>query len=200
MNAATLLIAAAIIIPPYDLIVVSQIRRSDSAPRADATVVRRAKIDVLIKPNGRVVRCDFVEGTGDKAAGQAACRTYRSSLAPAVPSLNGMPSYALLRLSAYTLDDARVQPVPQFEPDVILAVRSLPVGQMLAEVQVVLAVDELGQITTCEPFFKTGRTAMTDAVCAASSFLGVMGTTDVKGRPITYVTKRQVKLVVNGPA
>ena len=200
MNLGILFLAAAIVVPPYDRITTGFIRGSAASHlSASELAAKSAKVDVLVKPNGRAVRCAFVKGSGDKSAGSAICRTYRSSLPPSVPTLNGQPSYALLRISARYLRDARVDSESQLEPDAILAVTYLPDGQKYVDLAVLLAVDAGGRVIACEPYSSKSNAAMAGAVCAAKERLDVKGTTDEKGRPVAYVTRRHVQLVVSPP-
>lgn len=188
------LAAATIALPPLDRITVATIRGSHGSE----PVFKRAKVEVLIQPDGRAVRCKFVDGSGDEVAAKEACRTFGPIKFDDRPTLNGSPSYAVLRATVVRSSDAAFTLARELEPDTVVAVNRLPDQETFVDVTVALAVDAFGNITACEPFFRTARTPLIETVCAAPAYLGVLAATDKRGRPIAYVTKRTVRLALPG--
>jgi hypothetical protein len=171
----------------------------DGGSRSRDAFFLQAKVDILIEPSGRAVRCTFVPGSGHEAAAKAACRQYRIPRLDTKPSVNGTPSYALMRTSVFYFPISPSASVRQLEPDASLTVNFLPGNIELADVYLQLAVDEAGKVIGCESGSAKEQVAMAAAICGSPDTLDVRPTTDKKGRPIPYVTRRMIRLVLAKP-
>jgi hypothetical protein len=200
MTGSAIMLAAAIVVPQFDVITVALIHNPNVVrAKSDPPKILQAKVDVLIKPNGSAVRCNFVPGSGDEAAAKAACSDYRTVvIASPHPSLDGVPSYAVVRASARYANDASLSALPA-EPDAFLAVNRLPQAKAFIDVTVLLAVDSTGKTIACEPAANAGRTPMVTAACSATGMLDAGVALDQSKRPIAYVTKRNVRLLATTP-
>jgi hypothetical protein len=197
MKAAIFLLASAIVTPPVDVMSVGAISPpGDGGSRSRDPFFIQAKVDILFEPNGRAVRCTFVPGSGNDAAAKAACRDYRVPGLTTKPSVNGVPSHALMRVSVFYFPISPPASVRQREPDASLSVNYLPGNADSTDVHVELAVDSTGKVTGCESGFATEQAAIITAVCSAPDMLDIKPATDKKGQPISYVTRRTVRLVL----
>ena len=197
MSVAILFLASAISTPMIDALSIGiGTPPGDGGSRSRDPYFVQAKVDLLIEPNGRVVRCSFVPESGNEAAATASCRGYRMWGPLPKPSLNGVPSHALIRVSVFYFPVSRPRGVRQREPDAALTVNYLPGSAASVDVHLQLAVDSGGSVTACESEAATERAAIVDVVCNAPELLDVKPATDKKGRPIAYVTRRKIRLVL----
>jgi len=159
-----------------------------------------ALVDVLIDPQGKVVRCETVTTYGPAKLAREVCQAIsRKRLSP-TRTAEGQPIHVALRtlMRFYlpeTSDGKRVRALQQ-PSDVLLTVTSLPSGAKSARVSVDLLVDESGGVISCEPLIAGSEATLAAAACKARGQLGISKMVDNEGKAIRYMTTRKIEFSV----
>ena len=161
-----------------------------------------ALVQLLVDPTGRVVRCETMATVGSETlASQVCARARHRTVRPAVDaSGNAAWSQAAMMASFYAPGSAEADEVAKSGPTPAaqLTVNRLPGGVPMADIRVVIAVDEQGAPTQCvaDPRADAAQAvALVKAVCASSATIGLKTVTAPDGHPLRYVTPLTVRLI-----
>ena len=156
-----------------------------------------ALVDLLIAPDGRIVRCEIIQGVGSDELSRTICKTVQNRRAIPARDAKGIAVHGhlrtLLKMFLPETEGGRQIAASASPPDVILSVSRLPEGRDKADVEVLAALDETGRVTDCSAAVPESEATLVKVVCGYREGLA-RSVAGADGRRVRYVTKLKVRL------
>ena len=186
--------ASALTAPRIDLGPAAYPQEALRNERSAATMLR-----VVIAPDGKVIRCDVQEITGDEKLGGAICPMIQSRRHTAAATRDGKPAWGVMNdlMRLFVPDTAMGDHVARLEsaPLASFTVNRLPGGANRTLVRLALLLDEEGTVADCGAAPDEKSAALVLAACRSlATFVG-NPLTNQAGQPVPYVTNFKVEFV-----
>lgn len=149
---------------------------------------KSTRAQVTISPDGKVVRCDIVQESGDATLDHYACDYFRRARATPAEIRSGQKSFGTIasEFTALGGNDPNRPPIA----DVTLAVSHMPTKDKSSEYHfVAVSVDEAGNATDCDTLSDASDQLDTTLCKFAMKQLRFKPALDVSGKPVPSIQK-----------
>jgi hypothetical protein len=162
------------------------------------------QMDLLVAPDGEVVKCTPLAGFGDEDFASMFCAIASRKRAEPARDLEGNPTFGVRRefvrlFLQGTGQGKLIADLPPPRADLEFEVQSLP-GTTASSVRtnVVVAVDESGKVVACEPGPSTAEERYGKAACGQVIGTDLPALTDNASNPTAYVRLMRVEFTAAG--